>query len=241
MLGIDFDNTIVSYDALFHRVAVERGLIPPELEPSKERVRNYLRAAGREDDWTEMQGCVYGARIAEAVPFPGVLEFFAQCVRRGVPVCVISHKTERPFRGPGYELHAAARSWLEQQGFFDVARIGLPAARVFFETTKQAKLARIAHERCTHFVDDLPELLAEPSFPANVEPLLFDPQAEHRGQTAFRRAESWAEIQAALLSPFGTTPATSPSTIPSPLAGEGRAGASGAGSVPCSAICEVTR
>ena len=28
LIGVDFDNTIVCYDGLFHRVAVEQGLIP---------------------------------------------------------------------------------------------------------------------------------------------------------------------------------------------------------------------
>ena len=31
ILGVDFDNTIVAYDSLFHRVALERGLIPADL------------------------------------------------------------------------------------------------------------------------------------------------------------------------------------------------------------------
>ena len=30
-IGIDFDNTIVSYDTLFHKVAVEQGAVPGRL------------------------------------------------------------------------------------------------------------------------------------------------------------------------------------------------------------------
>lgn len=70
LLGIDFDNTIVCYDALFHRVCRERGLIPAEVPINKTDVRNYLHQAGREDAWTEMQGYVYGAQMSEASPFP---------------------------------------------------------------------------------------------------------------------------------------------------------------------------
>ena len=62
-IGIDFDNTIVGYDSLFHRAALERGLIPPDLPATKSRVRDHLRRAGREDAWIELQGCVYGARL----------------------------------------------------------------------------------------------------------------------------------------------------------------------------------
>ena len=37
VLGVDFDNTIVRYDELFHSVAVERGLIPATLPARKKR------------------------------------------------------------------------------------------------------------------------------------------------------------------------------------------------------------
>ena len=81
-IGVDFDNTIVCYDGLFHRVALEQGLIPASLPANKGGVRDYLRQIGREDDWTAMQGTVYGARMLEASAFPGVLDFFRRAVRR---------------------------------------------------------------------------------------------------------------------------------------------------------------
>ena len=119
VIGVDFDNTIVCYDRLFHHVAVEKSLVPATVPADKESVRNYLREQDREDDWTELQGLVYGVRIREAEPFPGVREFFAECRRRGIPVYVVSHKTRLPVRGPQVDLHEAARGWLECQGFHD--------------------------------------------------------------------------------------------------------------------------
>ena len=38
----------------------------------------------------------------------------------------------------------------------------------FSSSTLAEKLQRIAQQGCTHFLDDLPELLAEPGFPAGV-------------------------------------------------------------------------
>ena len=193
-IGFDFDNTIVCYDALFHRVALEDGCIPADLPANKSDVRNHLRAVGREDVWTEMQGRVYGARMAEAEPYPGVLEFFRFCREHGIPVCIVSHKTRTPFAGKPYDLHAAARDWLERQGFHDPDRLGLPRDRVFFELTKADKLRRIGECGCTHFIDDLPELLAEASFPAAVERILFDPNRLYLelADPRFRRLHRWA-------------------------------------------------
>ena len=65
-IGIDFDNTIVCYDEIFHRLAVERGLIGPDAPRGKSMVRDALRRSGREAEWTRLQGEAYGPRIGEA-------------------------------------------------------------------------------------------------------------------------------------------------------------------------------
>jgi hypothetical protein len=195
-IGIDFDNTIVCYDGLFHRVCREKDLVPPEVPVSKSEVRNYLRQVGREDDWTEIQGYVYGARMAGADPFPGMHDFFCACRNAGVKVSIISHKTREPYRGQAYDLHRAAREWLELQGFFDGARLGLPRDQVYLELTKQDKLERIGACGCTHFIDDLPEFLQEPAFPSGVQRLLFDPNDHYVSGKAYLRFKTWVEIRA---------------------------------------------
>src|SRR5579883_2684875 len=74
-IGIDFDNTIACYDGVFHAAALERGLIPPDLARDKNSVRDHLNGSGRKDDFTELQGYVYGARMDLVSPFPGFAEF----------------------------------------------------------------------------------------------------------------------------------------------------------------------
>lgn len=189
VIGVDFDNTIVCFDTIFHRAAVEKSLVPAGLPPSKTSIRDHLRREGREDAWTELQGYVYGVKIHEADPFPGVLEFFSRCRDLGIRTLVISHKTRHPFLGPRYDLHEAARKWLKDRDF-----AGLTPDRVFLETTKADKLGRIGSEGCDWFIDDLPEFLAESAFPPSAFPILFDPNNDHPAHTATRRAGSWAEI-----------------------------------------------
>jgi hypothetical protein len=199
LFGIDFDNTIVCYDKLFHQLALERSLIPPDLPADKETVRDYLRQSDREDAWTELQGYAYGPRIQEAVPFPGVKDFFLRCRETGIPVCVVSHKTRKPVRGPDVDLHHAARAWLEVQGFLDDPGIALPTNCIFFEEAKEQKLQRIVDEGCSHFIDDLPEFLGLPGFPEHVERVLFDPWNRHVGKVSFERVSSWSVLRATLL------------------------------------------
>jgi hypothetical protein len=70
---------------------------------------------------------------------------------------------------------------------------------VFFEETLAGKLARIGALRCTAFIDDLPELLAEPAFPIGVRRVLFDPARRYPRDGRFERVGSWDECGDSLL------------------------------------------
>jgi hypothetical protein len=194
VLGVDFDNTIVRYDELFHRVAVERGLILPALPARKNAVRDFLREQGRERDWTELQGYVYGPHMAGAQPFPGVLEFFTHAARRRLPVHIISHKTRTAVLGPAFDLQQSAREWLAAQGFFDPQRIGLSAEHVHFGETRQEKIRFIRETGCTHFVDDLEETFLEPAFPHHVVQILFGRHEAPRQLPAVIPLADWSRI-----------------------------------------------
>lgn len=184
-IGLDFDNTLVCYDQLFHRVALEGGLIPPSVAPTKTAVRDYLRGIGQEPKWTELQGVVYGPRLLEASPYPGVPEFVDRSRKKGVPLVIVSHKTLHPIVGPPYDLHQAARQWLEHH-------LGDSLA-AFFELTKAAKLKRIGQVGCSHYVDDLPEILTDPAFPASVQGILFDPHGHH-SQSGLRSVRHFSQL-----------------------------------------------
>jgi hypothetical protein len=203
LVGIDFDNTIVCYDGLFHRLAAERGLIPEELPATKGHVRDHLRATGREPLWTELQGVAYGPRLAGAEPFPGVKDFLARCRRDGVRCVVVSHKTRYPYLGPKYDLHEAADAWLRKHGFYESDAIGLSPASVHLELTLPAKLGRIGALGCDCFIDDLPELLGEPAFPEGPRRVLFDPAGACPDAPHYRRVRSWGEIESLIFGQGG--------------------------------------
>jgi hypothetical protein len=195
IIGLDFDNTIVCYDCVFHRAACEQSMIPEETPVTKTGVRDYLRSIGREDDWTRLQGYVYGRRMNLATIYPGAVEFIRHCLDARVTVKVISHKTNYPYLGPRYDLHAAARDFLKSQGLLDDGVVGLSPDNVFFETELAAKLERIAEQGCTHYLDDLPEVLAHSDFPKNVRRFLFDPSGAHANAAGHVRVTSWPEFQ----------------------------------------------
>ena len=193
LVGVDFDNTIVNYDALFHRLAVERGLAPADLPPTKRSVK----AALSPEDWGLLQAAAYGERIAEATAFPGAVEFFRHARERGVECAIISHKTERPLAGPDIDLRAAALDWMRGVGI--VGEL-LGEERVHFGATPLDKVEHVRRLGCTHFVDDHVDFLTEPEFPAGVVRILFDPAAEHaRVPVGLERATAWTEVEGLVL------------------------------------------
>lgn len=194
LIGIDFDNTIICYDRLFHKVAFESGLIPFDLPAGKNFIRNHLQSEGKEDLWTEMQGLVYGDKIIEAESYPGVDDFLGYCKLRNIPTCIVSHKTRYPYRGPKYDLHEAGYRWLQGKGFLDEEKSGISSRQVYFELTKEEKIQRIVSLKCTHFIDDLPEILLAAGIPDNIKKILFDPAGDFHNLSGIERKISWLDI-----------------------------------------------
>ena len=199
IIGIDFDNTIASYDEPMHRLAIERGLIPSGLPKNKKLIRDTIRALeDGESKWRALQVFSYGIGMPDARPMEGVKEFMGACKERGIRVLIVSHKTEYAnFGDPAVNLREAALQWLGAQGFMDSARFGVGRDRIFFEGTREEKIARIRTLGVTHFVDDLEETFLEASFPAGVAKILISPQLT--GQGCWQAFPTWPDIQQHLL------------------------------------------
>lgn len=176
-IGLDFDNTIAGYDELIHRVALEQNLIDTRVPPNKRAVRDHIRTRQNgEIEWQVLQGVVYGPRMGEALLFDGVRDFLHQCRQRGASTFIVSHKTEfANFDPTQTPLREAALSWLDAHGLFSDDGPGPSRADVYFEATRQGKIARIEQLGCTHFVDDLEEVFNETGFPENATKILFAP------------------------------------------------------------------
>jgi len=196
VIGVDFDNTLVSYDDLMCRVAGERGLVEPGTKATKTVLRDGIRnLPDGEQEWQKLQAQVYGPQMADARLIEGVKDFFQACKEKEVSVRIVSHKSERANADPTVtNLRGAATEWIISKGFFDPSGMGLSRSQVYFESTRYEKIERIRNLGCTHFIDDLKEVFLEETFPANVRKLLFCPGREEstlEGGTVF---SSWKEL-----------------------------------------------
>jgi len=179
-IGLDFDNTIIRYDDVFVAAAVERGLVPAGFKGGKQAVRDAIRLRpDGERDWQRLQGHVYGAGIGGATAFTGLDHFLRRARAADASVMIVSHKTKFGHYDPArVNLRTAATAWMEARGFFAADGFALIRDDVHFASTRAEKLARIGALHCDVFVDDLPEVLDDPDFPACVKRILFSETTE---------------------------------------------------------------
>jgi hypothetical protein len=195
--GIDFDNTIVTYDELLTTIARERGLLDAADVQTKRSIRDQIRQLpDGEIEWQKCQALLYGQRIAEARLIDGVTQFVAICRARGIPVYIVSHKTEFSRYDPtGTNLRTAAMNWMIANRFFESGGLALDPGNVYFAGTREEKVDRIRELRCTHFIDDLEETFLEDSFPPATARILYEPGRQSPAPHGVALMRTWQEIR----------------------------------------------
>ena len=199
-VGIDFDNTIISYDELFYEVAVSSKLANPSVRPFKNDIRAYVRSLDNgEIAWQKLQLEVYGRYIDKAPVSPMFEEFLDYCKDANVEVFVVSHKTQFAAQDDNreYDLIAHAKEWLLKNKIVSDAG-PIKKENIFFEPTRSKKIGRIADIGCDIFIDDLYEVLQDDSFPVASAPWLFDPNKIFHEDAGLTRIISWQEAKVKL-------------------------------------------
>ena len=203
-VGIDFDNTIVCYDAVFLAAAKDMELISNERKFSKQEIREYLLSSpGGEEDWKRLQGQVYGHWMHRSSLMPGVAWFLYWCRARDIKISIVSHKTEfGHYDDSKVRLRQVAMRWMIDQGFFDLNGFGLKVNNIYFESTRGNKVKRISELGLTCFIDDLVEVFQESDFPSSVEKILFSRVASSTDtHQSVLEMSSWSNIGRHLLGP----------------------------------------
>jgi hypothetical protein len=192
-LGTDFDNTVVRYDHLFRQSIEAMGVAIPNEVVDKTALRDLTRAQPNgELLWQRAQADVYGRRVCDAEMIEGFKAVVEACRERSVHVYVVSHKTQFAEQDRTLDLRVAAEGWMADHGFFDPQSLGFRREDIFFESTRTEKVLKIAEIGCTHFVDDMPEVLTDPDFPAQVKGIWF---SETGTTSDLNHARSWPEVQ----------------------------------------------
>jgi hypothetical protein len=132
--------------------------------------------------------------------FEGVDRFLRHAQSEGHTILIVSHKTEYGHMDPErLNLRQAALDWMEQHRFFHPDGYAIARENVYFEGTRAEKLARIARLGCTHFIDDLEEVLEDQEFPATVKRVLFAAETLTGEIPSYPMFSTWEDIEKAVL------------------------------------------
>ena len=172
-IGIDLDNTIISYDIAFQVAASNRGLINSGYKYTKQEISEEIKnRENGEIEWQKLQGYVYGKGIKEASIFPGVYRFLWRCYKRGITVEIVSHKTKYGhFDAERYLLRQAAIKFLQENKILqsDINLID----NITFTDTQIDKLNYIADNNFDYFIDDLEDIVKSKQL-TNVQTIFFN-------------------------------------------------------------------
>ena len=196
-IGVDFDNTIARYDTSFREVALKEGIVDKNWKgKGKTELRDHLRRLPNgEKTWMKLQGRVYGKYMHHAEMLPGVANFLMNCKRRNHNLFIVSHKTKYGHFDPErISLRQEALKWMEAKRFFDQNFFGVERKNVFFADTRVEKVNKIEQLKCDWFIDDLPEVFAEKSFPLITKKVLFGKFDGNKIDSDIFQMDSWIDI-----------------------------------------------
>ena len=144
------------YDKLFHKIAKNKGLISEGIGKTKQMSESPKGKKSRQRVYAA-SGQVYGKYIWMQSPHHYQQKHSADLKR--IRMAIVSHKTRTPYEGPPYDLHKAAWEWLKKNNFLSKDGLNISESDVYFEETKEKKINRIKAIKCTHYIDDLKEIL----------------------------------------------------------------------------------
>jgi len=193
-IGIDLDNTIISYENIFHSIAKNHFLIK-ESENIKNDLRSFLRSKKNgEIEWQKVQADVYGKYILKAKLFEGVYRFLYRAKINGHKIFIISHKTRFSSCDKTVNLRKAATEFLEGKEILNKSFQLFD--ELIFSNTRAEKISEINRLGLDFFIDDLQEVLNDHKFNNNTCKILFGKPSVDSTLTSF---EFWGEIESYIL------------------------------------------
>ena len=137
VIGVDFDNTLIIYDDLLRKLAVDRNLLgrprPARFRASGRSAMRSARSPAEKSSGKNCRPTPTVPRIGEARLAIGAARFLELARAAGITVYTISHKTEWASQDrTGTNLRRAALDWMEANGLFADCGAGLSPRQGLF-------------------------------------------------------------------------------------------------------------
>ena len=197
-IGIDLDNTIISYDRAFQIGAKLSGLVEKDCKLNKKGIRDLIRKRQNgESEWQKLQGYVYSEGINEAALFPGVFRFLWLCKERKINVEIVSHKTKfGHFDNKKTSLRNSATNFLINHDLLNTENPLIK--KITYRNSKKEKIDFIKQNNYDYFIDDLEEIIFSKELESQ-KGILFSSDSRLVEISNKEIAHSWEEISLSIL------------------------------------------
>jgi hypothetical protein len=192
-LGIDLDNTIICYDNLIHNLAKKKF---PKIKlkkniRSKKIIKNKIIKFYNNNQWTKLQGIIYGEKILDAKLFNNFKEGIKK-LKDEFEIFIISHKTNKAAIGKDINLRNAAKKFLKQNDISFCKNELVNRNKILFASTQKEKIKLIKNKKIDIFIDDLDIILQ--SLPNQIKKIHFS-----KKKYKFENFYDWKKITQILL------------------------------------------
>lgn len=190
-LGLDLDNTVINYSEAARVYALRNSI---EAIGTLANLRSVLRTKS-DLEWQKAQAWLYSEGLQFATPVEGWSDFLMELKHFNLEIYLISHKTKFTPKNTGkVEIRKYAMRWLEE----NLKIKEIPQIQgVYFESTREKKIARIKTLSLNCFVDDLQEVLNNENFPIGVKRVLFGTKSSN---TSIKSIKSFDTLMKVVLS-----------------------------------------
>ncbi len=192
IIGFDFDNTIIDYSNSFKILAKKKKYNKINSNLDKNSLKDFLIKNKKQNEWTIIQGEVYGKYITRAELYKGFIKLFRYLLKKNIKIFIVSHKTKYPYLGKKINLRKEARKWIQKNIIYKNKIFNFSMKNVYFENSIEKKINRIVKLKCNIFIDDLPQILN--LLPKNIIKFLFNPNAKKKIKENYKTIESWAKF-----------------------------------------------
>ena len=104
VIGFDFDNTIIDYSNSFKILAKKKKYNKINSNLDKNSLKDFLIKNKKQNEWTIIQGEVYGKYITRAELYKGFIKLFRYLLKKNIKIFIVSHKTKYPYLGKKINL-----------------------------------------------------------------------------------------------------------------------------------------
>jgi hypothetical protein len=177
-IGLDLDNTIISYDKLIFQIAKKKYLFSNKFKnKNKDFFKKEIIKKKNEKEWTSFQSLIYGKYINRAKITKNFYDSIFH-IKNLYDFHIVSHKTKWSKEGKKINLIRSAKEFLRRNHISFCKNSLIKKENIYFEDTIKKKIKRINKLGLNFYIDDLKKILTK--LPKKIHKIYFNKEIDKK-------------------------------------------------------------